>query len=104
MIHLPGGHPVRMARRVYFHLPGQGYVEVPAGTICRAVDAFGLEPHVRKAIEASAKRDEDLRGRDMVLVHLLDGHRLVDFDDIEVMEGQNDGDAPGHRRGQRRAS
>lgn len=81
---LPDGTPCTLIRPVLFHLPGRGYVELPVGAQVHAVNVDRLPAWQRDAIQASANRDENMRGVDMVLVHCLGAPRLMDFDCLQV--------------------
>lgn len=91
MITLAHGRTLHLVRRVTYHVPGRGYVVVEPGTQVKVVAIDQLTPTIRRAIEASAHRDEATRGVQMILVHVLGQPRLLDVDDVFL-----EGHAPPH--------
>lgn len=83
MIDLAHEQPVRIVRAVVFHIPGRGFVTVPPGTQTTAFSLDKLSPTIRRAVVESARRDEETRGVQMVLVTILGQPRLMDSGDID---------------------
>jgi len=82
VITLPHGKVLHLVRRVIYHVPGRGFVTVDPGTPVTVVGLNTLSPETRRAVEASARRDEVSRGVQMVLVHVLGQPRLMDAEDV----------------------